>query len=153
MGWWPNRNRLDFGIGGQCSGMKDCKKRLTLNPLRLLDCKEPSCEVFKEEAPQIVDHLCDECRDHFVKVLEYLDEAEVPYQLNPQLVRGLDYYSRSVYEFYPSSEGSEGKSQSSMGGGGRYDTLIEEMGGRPTPAAGFALGLERVLLAIRDAGY
>ena len=132
---------------------QDCKKRLVKNTLRVLDCKEDSCQPVKREAPQIVDNLCDECRDHFVKVLEYLDESEVPYQLNPHLVRGLDYYTRTVYEFYPSSEGSEGKSQSSMGGGGRYDTLIEEMGGRPTPAAGFALGLERVLLAIRDAGY
>lgn len=125
----------------------DCRKRLTKNPLRLLDCKEESCIAVREDAPQIVDHLCEECRDHFVKVLEYLDELEVPYNLNPYLVRGLDYYNRTVFEFTPTQ--AEGR-QISLGGGGRYDGLVEHMGGRPTPAIGFGLGLERTIARIRD---
>ena len=139
---------------------EDCKKRLLKNPLRLLDCKEDGCEELKSEAPQLVDHLCDACRDHFVKVLEYLDELNVPYSLNPHLVRGLDYYNRTVFEFWPEeSQGSQIKSeqeqnsqtrQGALGGGGRYDSLVEYMGGRPTPACGFGLGIERILLKIKD---
>ena len=132
---------------------EDCKKRLKANPLRLLDCKEKGCQEFKTEAPQIVDHLCDECRDHFVKVLEYLDEAEVPYQLNPYLVRGFDYYTKTVFEIWSQNEEGEQKGQLALGGGGRYDDLVELLGDRPTPAAGFGLGIERILLALRDAGY
>lgn len=132
---------------------EDCKKRLTANPLRLLDCKEKSCQEFKDEAPQIVDHLCEECREHFVKVLEYLDDAEVPYQLNPHLVRGLDYYTKTVYEIWAQTEDEQQKGQIALGGGGRYDDLVEVLGDRPTPAAGFALGVERILLSLRDAGY
>ncbi len=131
----------------------DCKKRLTKNPLRLLDCKQAQCQPVKAEAPQIIDHLGEEAHEHFTKVLEYLDEMEVPYQLNPYLVRGLDYYNRTVYEIFPSQESAEEKAQSALGGGGRYDTLIENLGGRETPAVGFSLGVERVLLAMRDAGY
>lgn len=122
----------------------NCKKRLTKNPLRLLDCKEEKCQSIKEEAPQIVDWLCDECKNHFVKVLEYLDEAGIPYNLNPYLVRGLDYYTRTVFEII-----SEGEEQNSLGGGGRYDDLIKFLGGRPTPACGFAFGVDRLILAIK----
>ncbi len=136
---------------------EDCKKRLLKNPLRLLDCKEEGCEEVKLEAPQIVDHLCEVCRDHFVKVLEYLDEMDVPYSLNPYLVRGLDYYNRTVFEIWPREgeengqpQDSQQPRQSALGGGGRYDDLVELMGGRPTPAVGYALGVERLVLKIKE---
>lgn len=126
----------------------DCKKRLIKNPMRLLDCKVESCADARVEAPQIVDYLCDECREHFVKVLEYLDEIEVGYNLNPYLVRGLDYYTRTVFEFWP--EDSETGRQNALGAGGRYNDLIEHMGGRPTPACGWAMGVERIILKIKE---
>ncbi len=126
----------------------DCKKRLIKNPLRLLDCKEEKCAEIKADAPQIVDSLCDACRNHFIKVLEYLDELDVPYNLNPFLVRGLDYYNGTVFEIWP-ADSAEGR-QSSLGGGGRYDDLVELMGGRPTPACGFGLGIERAIMKIKE---
>jgi len=126
----------------------DCKKRLTKNPLRLLDCKEEKCVSLKTDAPQIVDSLCESCRDHFVKVLEYLDETGINYNLDPFLVRGLDYYNRTVFEIWP--EGDSEARQSSLGGGGRYDELVEFMGGRPTPACGFGIGIERTILKIKE---
>lgn len=130
----------------------DCKKRFAKNPLRLLDCKEEACIEVREDAPQIVDFLCDSCREHFIKVLEYLDEMEVPYNLNPFLVRGLDYYNRTVFELAPIVEEAEeeGRRQSSLGGGGRYDGLAEALGGRPTSACGFGVGLERIILRIKE---
>ena len=145
----------------------DCKKRLVKNPLRLLDCKEKGCVEMASEAPQIVDSLCDDCRNHFIKVLEYLDELDIPYNLNPTLVRGLDYYNRTVFEIWPTSasvdaDATAGKSsdsekekpelprQSALGGGGRYDGLVEYMGGRPTAACGFGIGIERVILKIKE---
>lgn len=120
----------------------DCKKRLTKNPLRLLDCKEEKCSMMREFAPQIVDYLCPECHNHFKSVLEYLDEVNIPYILNPYLVRGLDYYTKTVFEI--AMEGDE-RRQSSLGGGGRYDELVETLGGNPTPAIGVALGIERIV--------
>ncbi len=137
----------------------DCKRRFLRSPLRLLDCKEPECQEVREDAPQIVDFLGDESRDHFIKVLEYLDELEIPYNLNPFLVRGLDYYNRTVFEITPVAQEEEGagndasgsaKRQSSLCGGGRYDMLVERMGGRPTPGCGFGLGLERVIQKIKE---
>lgn len=131
----------------------DCFKRLGRNPLRLLDCKEEKCAEMAAGAPQIVDFLCEACRDHFIKVLEYLDELSVPYNLNPFLVRGLDYYSRTVFEIWPLEEEEnkeEAGRQLSLGGGGRYDGLVEYLGGRPTPAIGFGLGVERVILKIKE---
>ncbi len=124
------------------------KKRLQKNPLRILDSKEEGTQKALEGAPQIIDNISDECRDHFMKVLEYLDEFDIPYTLNPNLVRGLDYYNRTVFEFWP--EDSETGRQNALGGGGRYDGLVEYMGGRPTPAAGFALGVERIILKMKD---
>ena len=128
----------------------DCKKRLVKNPLRLLDCKEEGCIEAREDAPQIVDYLCDDCKNHFIKVLEYLDEFDIAYNLNPYLVRGLDYYNRMVFEFWAADEADKSKGQMSLGGGGRYDDLIEYMGGRPTPACGFGLGMERTIMKIKD---
>jgi len=138
----------------------DCKKRFVKNPLRLLDCKEKECVEVRDGAPQMVDFLCDGCRDHFIKVLEYLDEMEIPYNLEPTLVRGLDYYNRTVFEFIAAESNEaeaehnhnkeERKKKISMGGGGRYDGLVEHMGGRPTPAVGFGLGVERVVMKIKE---
>jgi histidyl-tRNA synthetase len=124
---------------------KDCKNRLTKNPLRILDCKEDKCVQVSSTAPQTVDHLCDDCHDHFKSLLEYLDELEIPYTINPSLVRGLDYYSRTVFEIWSMAEGKK----LSLGGGGRYDRLIEALGGEPTPAIGFGLGLDRLVMEMK----
>jgi histidyl-tRNA synthetase len=123
------------------------KQRLTKNPLRILDSKEPQDQEVVEEAPQIIDWISDDSRKYFMAVLEYLDELEIPYVLTPTLVRGLDYYTDTVFEFYP--EGREDASQGALGGGGRYDLLVQRLGGRETPAAGFGLGIERVITAMR----
>ncbi len=127
---------------------EDCKRRLAKNPLRLLDCKEEGCRNLRDEAPQILDYLDDECKKHFMKVVEYLDELDLPYVLNPYIVRGLDYYNRTIFEFW-SSDDTEGKT--ALGGGGRYDGLVELMGGREqTPACGFSLGVDRVVAKLRE---
>lgn len=125
----------------------EAKERLLKNPLRLLDSKDPVCQQLKAEAPQIVDWLDDQSKNHFMKVLEHLDELDIPYVLNPYLVRGLDYYTNTVFEVWP-AEQEEG-AQSALGGGGRYNGLVELLGGRPTPAAGFAAGVERVILQLK----
>jgi histidyl-tRNA synthetase len=127
---------------------EDCKKRLVKNPLRLLDCKNPSCQFVKAEAPQIIDWLDEDCKNHFMKVVEYLDELNISYKLNPYLVRGLDYYTRTVFEVWPKEE--KESSQSALCGGGRYDGLVELLGGRPTPAVGVAVGVERIITQLRS---
>lgn len=129
---------------------EDCKRRLVKNPLRLLDCKQETCEPIKLKAPHVVDSLCDPCRDHFMGVLEYIDDFEIPYQHDPYLVRGLDYYTRTVFEFFIVShhEGAENKPLA-IGGGGRYDNLIEVIGGPSTPACGFAMGIERLIIEMK----
>ncbi len=126
-----------------------CKVRLKENVLRILDCKEEGCKEVTKEAPQMVDFLDEQCRLHFRHVLEFLDEAKVPYILNPYLVRGLDYYTRTVFELVPDENAS---SQSTLVAGGRYDRLIEQMGGSKTPAAGWAMGIERIILAMKEKG-
>lgn len=129
------------------------QKRLLRSPLRLLDSKDPGMEELKADAPQIVDYLDEESKAHFMKVIEYLDDAEVSYSLNPYLVRGLDYYSRTVFEVKLSNPGSEEGAQSALGGGGRYDGLIPLLGGREkTGAVGMSMGVERVLNAMRSQG-
>ncbi len=127
----------------QSSLCADCKRRLKKNPLRVLDCKEEKCDRIKKSAPQIVDHLCKECHDHFKLLLEYLDELNLPYNLNPYLVRGLDYYTKTVFEIMEDTE--NGASQGSLAGGGRYDGLIKLLGGKDTPACGAAAGVERII--------
>ncbi len=124
----------------------DCRRRLLKNPLRLLDCKEPACVALAQDAPQMIDHLCAPCKEHLVKVLEFLDNLGIQYNLNSQLVRGLDYYDRTVFEVVTPS--TSANRPLALGGGGRYDHLIESLGGRPTPACGFALGIERLLLSL-----
>ncbi len=125
------------------------KKRLLKNPLRLLDSKDPAIQELKAEAPQIVDWLDEDSKAHFMRVLEYLDEVGVPYQLDPYLVRGLDYYGKTVFEWYAAGDDQE-LAQTALGGGGRYDGLIEQLGGRPTPAAGFSFGLDRLVSRLKD---
>jgi len=120
---------------------QDCKKRAKENVLRVLDCKEEKCQPIKADAPQILDHLCEECHGHFKEVLEFLDEAEIPYNLNPTLVRGLDYYTKTVFEIFSSSLAEN----IALGGGGRYDKLVKLLGGKDTPACGAAVGIERVI--------
>lgn len=122
----------------------DCKDRFERSPLRILDCKTDADKPFMPDAPKITDCLCDECKDHFHKVQEYLTQAGVEFELDPRLVRGLDYYTKTAFEIKYAPLGA----QSAIAGGGRYDGLIEEIGGKPTPAVGFASGLERVLLAL-----
>jgi histidyl-tRNA synthetase len=124
----------------------DCKRRLALNPLRVLDCKEDKCSQVSAAAPQSVDHLCDECRIHFKNLLEYLDELDLPYTINPRLVRGLDYYTKTVFEIWSGSE--EGR-KNALGGGGRYDGLVKSLGGEATPAIGFGLGVERIIIEMK----
>jgi histidyl-tRNA synthetase len=122
---------------------EDDKKRLQKNPMRILDSKDPATIELLENAPQILDWLDEKSKEHFMKVLEFLDEMEIKYELNPYLVRGLDYYTHTVFEFLPAEESEE--AQAALGGGGRYDGLVELLGGREgTPGAGFALGLERI---------
>ena len=122
----------------------DCKDRFERSPLRILDCKTDADKPFMPAAPKITDCLCDECKDHFHKVQAYLTQAGVEFELDPRLVRGLDYYTKTAFEIKYAPLGA----QSAIAGGGRYDGLIEEIGGKPTPAVGFASGLERVLLAL-----
>lgn len=125
----------------------DCQRRLRQNPLRLLDCKNDKCIQLMEDVPQIIDSLCGECHDHFKSVLEYLDELEIPYILNSRLVRGLDYYTKTVFEIWP--EEKDGR-QLSLGGGGRYDSLVKLLGGRDTPSVGFAIGLDRMIDLMKE---
>ena len=125
---------------------RDCRDRHVRNPLRLLDCKQESCQPVIASAPSIVDCLCDDCRRHFDDLCRYLDALDIPYELTPHLVRGLDYYTRTVFEVQPIGGGA----QSTIGAGGRYDGLIEELGGRPTPATGFATGIERIVLNMKQ---
>ena len=125
---------------------KDCQVRLKVRPLRLLDCKQPGCQEFKERAPSFLDKLCAGCSGHLKAVLEYLEELAIPYTISKTLVRGLDYYSRTVFEIVPEGEYAI---IGTLPGGGRYDYLVETLGGRPTPAVGFAVSFERLIAAMR----
>jgi len=125
----------------------DCKKRLEKNPLRVLDCKEEKCQRVKKTAPQIVNSLCQECYKHFHSLLEFLDAMGISYILNPYLVRGLDYYEKTVFEIMPEEENNR---QGTLIGGGRYDKLIEQLGGKSTPAVGAAGGMERIIEIIKE---
>ena len=144
----------------------DCRRRLRENPLRILDCKEEKCQPVKAQAPQILDHLCENCHKHFREVLEFLDELGLPYHLNPYLVRGLDYYTKTVFEIVAETSSHltprsasqtsavedlpESKNLGSLSGGGRYDTLVKILGGRETPAVGGAGGIERIIQLMKN---
>ena len=123
----------------------DCRSRLDRNPLRLLDCKVEACQALGNDAPRSTDHLCQECQNHWDNLRGYLEAMEIPYEVDHRLVRGLDYYSRTVFEIQP----EDGGAQSTICGGGRYDGLIEQLGGRPTPGIGFATGMERLTLNLK----
>lgn len=125
-----------------------CNSRLEKNPMRILDCKSPVCSKIAEGAPKITDYLCDECREHFAQVKKYLDAAGVEYSVNPTIVRGLDYYTKTVFEFVTDFIGAQG----TVCGGGRYDGLIEELGGKHLPSLGFAMGIERLLMLMDKQG-
>ena len=127
---------------------EDCQSRFERSPMRILDCKRDSDKPYMAEAPRITDCLCDECSEHFNRLQKYLTKAGVKFSIDPRLVRGLDYYTKTAFEIKYPPLGA----QSAVAGGGRYDGLIEEMGGNPTPAVGFATGLERVLLALEKQG-
>ena len=134
----------------------DCQRRLKENPLRILDCKEEKCQRVKASAPQIIDHLCEKCHAHFKEVLEFLDELELPYTLNPYLVRGLDYYTKTVFEIVekagPKVQAEENQEPSvgTLIGGGRYDNLSKILGGREVPGCGSAAGMERIMSVMKD---
>lgn len=131
----------DYYAGKERSLCEDCKKRLKTNPMRLLDCKEDDCKILAELAPAMRDYLDKESIKYHEELLEYLEELGIEYTENQKLVRGLDYYSKTVFEFWDKSEGA----QNAVGGGGRYDGLVELMGGPSTPGLGFAVGVERVI--------
>ena len=124
----------------------DCKRRLERNPLRLLDCKQESCQPVIDQAPHSAGHLCDQCQSHWDSLLSYLTALDLPYHVDHRLVRGFDYYTRTVFEITPPAQGR----QSTIVGGGRYDGLIQELGGQPTPGIGFGMGIERVIAGLRD---
>lgn len=121
-----------------------CKERLEKNPMRLLDCKSEICHGFAKDAPVIADYLCADCSDHFERVKRALDEMNVKYRINPRIVRGLDYYTNTVFEFVSDSCGAQGV----VGAGGRYNGLVEEIGGKSLPGLGFAMGLERIIMVM-----
>lgn len=137
----PNRQKL----------CKDCKVRLTANPLRLLDCKEEKCRQLANTAPRLLDFLSEISRAHFQSILTTLESLQVPHIITPSLVRGLDYYNHTVFEFMPTNVAQESQ-QSSLAGGGRYDPLIKMLGGKETPALGWAAGIERIITRLKDEG-
>jgi histidyl-tRNA synthetase len=130
-------------VGDLCG---DCRERLETNPLRILDCKVPSCAPVIEGAPSVLDSLCPECAEHFEAVKRALQALSIPFEVAPRLVRGLDYYTRTVFEIHAANLGA----QNAVGGGGRYDQLVKDFGGPDTPAIGFSIGMERLLLAIGE---
>ena len=125
-----------------------CLSRLERNPMRILDCKSPVCSEIAKDAPKVLDYICDECREHFEGVKKYLDAANIEYTVNPTIVRGLDYYTKTVFEFVTDCIGAQG----TVCGGGRYDGLVEELGGQHLPSLGFAMGIERLLILMDKQG-
>ena len=139
------RQLRDYYAARQPRLCPDCRQRLERNPLRLLDCKVATCHALGNDAPRSTDYLCPDCRQHWEKLATYLNVMNLPYTIDHRLVRGLDYYTRTVFEIQPPDAGG----QSTICGGGRYDGLITQLGGRPTPGIGFATGLERLTLNLK----
>ncbi len=134
-------------IGANLAGMcAQCRDRFDRNPLRILDCKEEKCRIITAGAPKITDFLCEDCRAHFEGVQKQLSRQGIAFSVNPSIVRGLDYYTRTVFEFVSEDIGAQG----TVCGGGRYNHLVEEVGGKPTPAVGFGLGLERLIMVLEN---
>lgn len=129
----------------------ECAERSVKHPLNVFDCKEVKCQKIARTAPKMIDALCENCRDNFKEVLELLDELEIPYALNPFVVRGLEYYTRTVFEIWISREGKL-DARSAVGGGGRYDKLSKQLGGEEIPGSGFGLGVERILEVLKERG-
>ena len=125
-----------------------CNERLDRNPMRILDCKSPVCADIAKDAPAVIDYLCEDCQAHFDGVKAHLDGMGIDYKVNPRIVRGLDYYTRTVFEFISGDIGA----QATVCGGGRYDGLLEQMGSQPHPALGFAMGIERLLMVLESQG-
>lgn len=138
---------VSFLSAGQEQLCDDCRRRMATNPLRALDCKVPGCIEATQGAPAMLEHLCADCDRHFGQVRQYLQRTDVSYRLNPRMVRGLDYYTRTTFELVTTQLGA----QSAVAAGGRYDGLVEQLGGPAVPGIGFALGVERVALLLRDA--
>lgn len=143
-----NEDLINFYTGKERSLCADCQKRMHKNPLRLLDCKEEDCQILASMAPKFANVMGQESKEHYDFVKEFLDELKVPYAENPSLVRGLDYYTHTVFEYWSKKEGA----QNATGGGGRYDGLVEMFGGQPTPAIGYAAGMERTIEYMKEAG-
>ena len=148
---------VSFLRSRQNSLCADCRRRIRENPLRVLDCKEEKCQRVKSQAPQIIDHLCDECKNHFKSLLEFLDEADLPYHLDPYLVRGLDYYTKTVFEIFSEKdiipkEEDASVARNALVGGGRYDALIKLLGGKDVPGVGAAAGIERIVALLKEKG-
>ena len=140
------RALIDF-FSAKSEGLcPDCQRRLGSNPLRVLDCKVPRCIELKKGAPSVLDHLCGDCDVHFKGLRQHLDDLKIAYKINPEMVRGLDYYVRTTFEVTSNDLGA----QSAVAAGGRYDLLVKEFGGPDTPALGFALGMERLVMLLRD---
>lgn len=136
-------------LGSRLNEMcRECQSRFEKNPLRILDCKDENCKKITADAPKVLDFLCDECKSHFEGLKAGLDAVGIEYKVNPQIVRGLDYYTKTVFEFVSNAIGAQG----TVCGGGRYDKLVEEVGGKPTPAVGFGMGLERLLIVLESQG-
>jgi len=152
------RKLIKYLKSNQSSLCSDCRRRLKENPLRILDCKNEKCQEVIKSAPQMIEHLCKDCHSHFKNVLEFLEELELPYSLNPYLVRGLDYYTRTVFEIFPNLSEKEKESlgqergKIALAGGGRYDNLVKLLGGKETPACGGAAGVERIIRLMKVIG-
>lgn len=139
------KDYLKDHIDGMCP---TCKERLDKNPLRILDCKEERCKAINANAPKVIDYLCDDCRNHHETVKNILTSLGISFQVNPNIVRGLDYYTKTVFEFVSTSIGAQG----TVCGGGRYNNLVKEVGGKPTPAVGFGMGIERLIMVLEALG-
>ena len=138
-------NLVNFLNGCRDELCQDCNRRIETNPIRVLDCKNEKCKSLLRESPKLIDNLCSSCSSDFNRLKELLDIANIEYSVNSNLVRGLDYYNKTAFEFVSSSIGS----QSAIAGGGRYDKLVEFVGGKSTPAVGFALGIERIMELVK----
>lgn len=143
-----NKELVDYLRRNEKRLCNTCRDRMTTNPLRVLDCKEEACSKIVKDAPVILDYLCDECKEHFEELKKRLEATGIVYSINPYIVRGLDYYTKTVFEIISNDIGAKG----TVCGGGRYDGLVEEIGGPPTPGMGFGMGMERLLLVMESMG-